>query len=67
MGSTMYGVESGSQYYFSKSAKDLSLAEAAFIAGINDAPDTYNPFGSTDNSEKIKKENENSACSNEKT
>ena len=55
MGSTMYGVESGSQYYFSKSAKDLSLAEAAFIAGINDAPNTYNPFGSTDNSEKIKK------------
>lgn len=55
MGSTVYGVESGSQYYFSKSAKDLSLAEAAFIAGINDAPNTYNPFGSSDNSERIKK------------
>lgn len=55
MGSTVYGVESGSQYYFSKSAKDLSLAEAAFIAGINDAPNSYNPFGETDNSEKIEK------------
>lgn len=55
MGSTVYGVESGSQYYFSKSAKDLDLAEAAFIAGINDAPNGYNPFGEKDNSEKIKK------------
>ena len=55
MGSTVYGVESGSQYYFSKSAKDLSLAEAAFLAGINDAPNSYNPFGETDNSEKIEK------------
>ncbi len=55
MGSTVYGVESGSQYYFSKSAKKLSLAEAAFIAGINDAPNSYNPFEEKDNSEKIKK------------
>ncbi len=54
MGSTVYGVESASQYYFNKSAKDLSLAEAAFIAGINHAPNGYNPYGETDNSEKIK-------------
>lgn len=54
MGSTIYGVESASQYYFNKSAKDLSLAEAAFIAGINHAPNGYNPYGETDNSEKIK-------------
>ena len=55
MGSTVYGVESGAQYYFSKSAKKLSLAEAAFLAGINDAPNSYNPFGETDNSERIEK------------
>ncbi len=54
MGSTVYGVESASQYYFSKSAKDLSLAEAAFIAGINHSPNGYSPFGEEDNSEKIK-------------
>ena len=54
MGSTVYGVESASEYYFDKSAKDLSLAEAAFIAGINHAPNGYNPYGETDNSEKIK-------------
>ncbi len=54
MGGTVYGVESASQYYFSKSAKDLSLAEAAFIAGINDSPNSYNPFGDEDNKELIK-------------
>ena len=54
MGSTVYGVESASQYYFSKSAKKLDLAEAAFIAGINHAPNSYNPFGEEDNSEYIK-------------
>jgi len=53
MGGTVYGVESAAQYYFSKSAKDLSLAQAAFLAGINHAPNGYNPF-SGDNSEDIK-------------
>ena len=54
LGGTTYGVESGARHYFSKSAKDLSLAEAAFIAGINHAPNAYDPFGSEDNSEIIK-------------
>lgn len=54
MGGTSYGVESASQYYFSKSAKDLDLAEAAFIAGINHSPNSYNPYGEEDNSESIK-------------
>ena len=54
MGSTVYGVESASQYYFSKSAKELSLAEAAFIAGINHSPNSYNPFNDSDNGEIIK-------------
>lgn len=54
MGGTVYGVESASQYYFSKSAKKLDLAEAAFIAGINHAPNAYNPFNGDDNSEAIK-------------
>ena len=54
MGERVYGVESAAQYYFSKSAKDLSLAEAAFIAGINHSPNSYNPFEDDDNSELIK-------------
>ena len=53
-GSNAYGIENASLVYFNKSAKDLSLAQAAFIAGINHAPNGYNPYGETDNSEKIK-------------
>ena len=53
VGPNIYGVEMGAQYYFSKSATNLSLAECAFLAGINNTPNSYNPFGDTDNSEKI--------------
>lgn len=54
-GPSIYGVQSGSQYYFSKDAKDLSLAECAFLAGINISPNSFNPFGEKDNSAKITK------------
>ncbi len=49
LGDTVYGVQKGSNYYFSKNAKDLSLAECAFLAGINHSPNSYNPF--TENNE----------------
>lgn len=49
------GVEAAANYYFNKPAKDLSIAQSAFIAGINHAPNAYYPFSETnDNSEKIK-------------
>lgn len=49
------GVEAASKYYFNKSAKDLSIAQASFIAGINHSPNSYNVFKSeTDISEKVK-------------
>ena len=51
----LHGVELGAEYYFNKSAKDLSLAECAFMAGINYSPNSYNPYSTTeDNTEKIK-------------
>ena len=53
-GSNNLGVEVGSEYYFNKSASDLDLAECAFLAGINNSPNSYNPYGEKDNSEKIK-------------
>lgn len=53
-GNDLHGVEYGAQYYFAKSAKDLDLAESAFLAGINHAPNMYNPYGEDDNSELIK-------------
>ena len=54
VGPNMYGVDTGAEYYFSKSAKDLTLEECAFLAGINNSPNSYNPFEGKDNSEKIK-------------
>ena len=48
------GVEIGSEYYFNKSAKDLDLAECAFLAGINHAPNLYNPFSENANFDRIK-------------
>lgn len=44
LGDKAYGVEVASKYYFNKSAKDLSLAECAFFAGINHSPNWYKPF-----------------------
>ncbi len=40
-GSTNYGVESAAQSYFHKSAKDVTLAEAATIAGMVQSPSRY--------------------------
>lgn len=54
-GTELHGVEYGAQYYFAKSAKDLDLAESAFLAGINNAPNMYNPYDEeNDTSELIK-------------
>ena len=54
-GDNIHGVELGATYYFDKSAKDLDLAECAFLAGINNSPNKYNPYDSEkDHSELIK-------------
>ena len=45
-GSTAYGVEAASQRYFSKRAQDISLAEAAILAALPQAPTRYSPYGS---------------------
>lgn len=44
LGDQAHGVEVASQYYFSKSAKDLTIAESAYLAGINHTPNSYKPF-----------------------
>lgn len=43
-GNNIYGVQTASRYYFNKNAKDVSLIEAAYIAGITNAPNRYDPF-----------------------
>jgi penicillin-binding protein 1C len=44
-GGSVHGIEEAGQWYFGKSAKDLSLAESAFLAGLPQAPSLYSPFG----------------------
>jgi penicillin-binding protein 1A len=43
-GRTAVGVEAASQFYFSKPASDLDLAESAMLAGIPQSPSLYNPL-----------------------
>src|SRR5690606_11233162 len=43
------GIEAASQYYYGKSAKDLTLAEAALLIGIPKGPGVYSPFYSAEN------------------
>lgn len=44
-GSTAYGIESASELYFGKPAKDLTLSEATLITGLPQSPTRYSPFG----------------------
>jgi penicillin-binding protein 1A len=43
-GATAIGVEAAAQTYYSKHAQDLTLPEAAMIAGLPQAPSQYNPL-----------------------
>jgi penicillin-binding protein 1A len=44
LGHGTYGIESASLGYFGKSAKELTLPEAALLAGLPKAPSAYSPF-----------------------
>ncbi len=44
-GSNLYGVESASQTYFGKPAKELTLDESALLAAIIQRPDYFSPYG----------------------
>ena len=44
-GGTIYGVEEASQAYFGRSAADVSLAQAAYIAALPQAPTYLSPYG----------------------
>src|SRR5256712_13199464 len=43
LGANAYGVEAGAETYFGKQAKDLTLDEAALLAGVPKAPGEYSP------------------------
>lgn len=44
LGEGAYGVEAAAQKYFGKSAKDLTLAQSAMIAGLARGPALYSPY-----------------------
>ncbi len=43
-GAGAYGIDSAAQRYFNKPAKDLSVGEAAMLAGLMKAPNSYSPL-----------------------
>lgn len=47
-GGNAVGIEAASNMYFDKSAKELNLAESAFLAGLPQLPSRYSPYTSTD-------------------
>ena len=44
LGHGVYGFEAGAEFYFSKHAKDLTLDEAALLAGLPKGPTVYSPI-----------------------
>jgi len=50
-GQRAYGVAAAGQVYFNKDLQDLSIAEAATLAGVLPAPSRYNPVRSAANAE----------------
>lgn len=44
LGERAYGFASASEIYFGKPLKDITIAEAAMLAGLPQAPSAYNPF-----------------------
>lgn len=55
-GGTAYGVEEASRQYFSKSVKDLSLPEAALLAGLSKSPSSLSPFSGNIEASKLRQE-----------
>ena len=54
-GNGAHGIEAAANVYFSKSVRELSLAEAALLAGIPNLPEYYNPFKKLENAKRRQK------------
>ena len=52
LGVSAHGVESAAQQYFMKRAQDITLAEAALLAGLARSPNNNQPFRSPENARK---------------
>lgn len=54
LGHNVYGIEAASQIYFGKSARHLTIAEAALLAGIIRSPEYLSPYHHPDAANKVK-------------
>lgn len=54
-GGTLYGIESATRAFFGKSAKEVSLAEAAYLAALPQAPTYFSPYGNNREDLEIRK------------
>src|ERR1700727_3145355 len=52
LGHGVYGFEAASEFYFSKPAKNLTLDEAALLAGLPKGPSVYSPINHPDRAQK---------------
>ncbi len=52
LGHSVYGFEAASEFYFSKPAKQLTLEEAALLAGLPKGPSVYSPINHPDRAQK---------------
>ena len=48
MANNVYGFGTASHYYFNKELSDLSLAQVALLAGMPQAPNSYDPYANAD-------------------
>lgn len=55
-GGPTWGIEAASLTYFGKNAKDLNLAESAYLAGLPGSPTQFSPYGSQPELAKIRQQ-----------
>ncbi len=54
-GGTLYGVEAATRAFFGKSAKEVSVAEAAYLAALPQAPTFFSPYGNNKKNLEVRK------------
>ncbi len=54
-GGTLYGIESAARAFFGKSAKDVTVAEAAYLSALPQAPTYFSPYGNNREDLEIRK------------
>ena len=66
MGDGCYGMQTAAKYYFGKTLDKLDLAQTALIAGIPNAPSSYNPYTNPEFAKKRRDDVLNAMVANKK-